>query len=116
MNFFGGLSWAPGPIAWASYLAAAPSFSSTCLNVFLGSVDLREGVVMQIHGESHPRLVTGKLWMVLQGKRAFKFRYGLLGATGINICGLCQNCAAHRSTTLPDAPGFLVPATERDIS
>ncbi|CAK0853126.1 unnamed protein product [Prorocentrum cordatum] len=81
-----------------------------------GKPDLRDGVSIAVAGEAAPRLVFGRLGIIVQDERAFKASMQVMGATAHKVCALCANAVGHRSLLLPDPSNFLVSADEVDIS
>eukprot|EP00959_Pyramimonas_sp_CCMP1952_P381970 8004317-Pyramimonas_sp.AAC.1 len=78
--------------------------------------DIRSGIEFEIPGENGPRLLLGRLTMLIQDDRAFKFSVHCKGATGHKICALCQNVVGHKSGLLgKDRTAFLVSASDLDV-
>eukprot|EP00959_Pyramimonas_sp_CCMP1952_P242007 5058899-Pyramimonas_sp.AAC.1 len=78
--------------------------------------DIRNGIEFEIPGENGPRLHFGRLTMLIQDERAFKFSVHCKGATGRKICAPCQNVVGHKSGLLDkDRTAFLVSASDLGV-
>eukprot|EP00959_Pyramimonas_sp_CCMP1952_P463390 9484848-Pyramimonas_sp.AAC.1 len=88
------------------------------LKYFLGrpsSRDLRDGILFHVPNEAASRVLHGDLSCMVQDERAHTFAVHCKGSGGHNICALCRNVVADKSSWLPDASGFLVSGSCLDV-
>eukprot|EP00959_Pyramimonas_sp_CCMP1952_P473610 9502025-Pyramimonas_sp.AAC.1 len=80
-----------------------------------GTSDIRKGALLQLPGESAPRVVYREIFILVQDERAHKYCTGAMGATGHKICGICRNVVNFKSSLLPCPNNYLVPSAEVDV-
>ena len=79
---------------------------SICFHIFH---QLQDGVIFHEHGEDEPRVLHGRIEIVVQDERAHKAAFCLKGATGSKFCVCCMRYVEPKSAWLPDHTGFCIP-------
>ena len=81
-----------------------------------GRHDLRNGIMLHLHGSARPKLVFGRLAALLQDERGGKEFALFKGASGVKLCCLCRTTCGHRSLVIRGGGAGFVSAMETDVA
>ena len=81
-----------------------------------GRHDLRNGIMLHLHGSDRPKLVLGRLAAFLQDERGGKEFALFKGASGVKLCCLCRTTCGHKTLVIRGGGAGFVSAMETDVA